>query len=82
MSLCLFYIYAEYIMRNAGLEEAQSRIKVARRNVNSLTHADDAILMVQSEEEQNSLLIRVKEESEKAGLKFNIQKLTSCHPVP
>ena len=78
----LFNLYAECIMQNARLNESQAGIRIARRNVNSLTHADDAILMVQSEEEQNSLLIRVKEESEKAGFKFNIQKLRSCHPVP
>ena len=77
----LFNLYAEYIVQNARLNESQAGIRIARRNVNNLIHADDAILMVESEEEQKSLFMRVKEESEKAGLKFNIQKLRSCHPV-
>ena len=67
-------LYAEYIMRNAGLEEAQAGIKIAGRNINNLRHADDTTLMAESEEELKSLLIKVKEESEKAGLKLNIQK--------
>ena len=67
-------IYAEYIMRNAGLEEAQAGIKIAGRNVNNLRYADDTTLMAESEEELKSLLMKVKEESEKVGLKFNIQK--------
>ena len=65
-------IYAEYIMRNAGLEEAQAGIKIARRNINHLRYADDTTLMAESEEELKSLLMKVKEESEKVGLKFNI----------
>ena len=69
----LTYI-AEYIMRNAGLEQTQAGIKIARRNINNLRYADDTTLMAESEEELNSLLRRVKEESEKAGLKLNIQK--------
>ena len=69
---CLFNLYAEYIMRNAGLEEAQAAIKIAGRNLNNLRYADDTTLMAESEEELNSLLMKVKEESEKAGLKFNI----------
>ena len=73
-SPCLFNLYAEYIMRNAGLEEAQSGIKVARRNIKNLRYADDTILMAESEEELKSLLMKVKEESEKVGLKLNIQK--------
>ena len=73
-SPCLFNFYAEYIMRNAGLEEAQSGIKIARRNVNNLRYADDTTLMAQSEEELKSLLMKVKEESEKVGLKLNLQK--------
>ena len=73
LSPCLFNIYAEYIMRNAGLEEAQAGIKIARRNINNLRYADDTTLMVESEEELKSLL-KVKEESEKVGLKLNIQK--------
>ena len=74
MSPCLFNFYAEYIMRNAGLEEAQAGIKIARRNINHLRHADDTTLMAGSEEELKSLLMKVKEESEKVGLKLNIQK--------
>ena len=75
LSPCLFNLYAEYILRNAGLEEAQAGIKIARRNINNLRYADDTSLMVVSEEELKSLLMRVKEESEKAGLKLNIQKM-------
>ena len=74
MSPCLFNFYAEYIMRNAGQDEAQARIKIARRNINNLRYADDTTLMAKSEEELKSLLMKVKEESEKAGLKLNIQK--------
>ena len=74
MSPCLFNFYAEYIMRNSGLEEAQARIKVAGRNINNLRYADDTTLMAESEEELKSLLMKVKEESEKVGLKLNIQK--------
>ena len=74
LSPCLFNLYAEYIMRNAGLEEAQAGIKIARRNINNLRYADDTTLMAESEEELKSLLIKVKEESEKVGLKLNIQK--------
>ena len=68
------YLYAEYIMRNAGLEETQAGIKIVRRNINHLRYADDTILMAESEEELKSLLMKVKEESEKVVLKFNIQK--------
>ena len=71
---CLFYLHAEYIMRNAGLDEAQAGIKIARRNMNNLRYADDTTLMAVSEEELKSLLMKVKEESEKVGLKLNIQK--------
>ena len=71
---CVFNFYAEYIMRNAGLEEAQAGIKIARKNINNLRYADDMTLMAESEEELKGLLIKVKEESEKAGLKLNIQK--------
>ena len=74
MSPCLFNFCAEYIMRNAGLEEAQAGIKTARRNINNLRYADDTTLMVESEEELKSLLMKVKVESEKVGLKLNIQK--------
>ena len=74
LSPCLFNFYVEYIMRNTGLEETQTEIKIARRNINNLRYADDTILMAESEEELNSLLITVKGESEKAGLKFSIQK--------
>ena len=75
MSDCLFNFYAEYIMRNAGLEEAQAGIKIARRNINNLRYADDTTLITESEEELKSLLMKVKEESEKVGLKLNIQKM-------
>ena len=74
MSPCLFNCYAEYIKRNAGLEEAQAGIKIARRNINNLRYADDTTLMAESAEELKSLLTKVKEESEKVGLKLNIQK--------
>ena len=86
LSPCLFNFYAEYIMRNAGLEETQAGIKIARRNINNLRYADDTTLMAESEEELKSLLMKVKEEREKVGLKPNIQKrkimasgpITSC----
>ena len=74
LSPCLFNFYAEYIMRNAGLEEAEAGIKIARRNINNLRHVDDTTLMAESEEELKSLLMKVKEESEKVSLKLNIQK--------
>ena len=74
LSPCLFNLYAEYIMRNAGLDEAQAGIKIARRNLNNLRYADDTTLMTESEEELKSLLMKMKEESEKVGLKLNIQK--------
>ena len=74
LSPCLFNLYAEYIMRNAGLEEAQAGIKIARRKISNLRHADDTTLMAESEEELKSLLVKVKEESGKVGLKLNIQK--------
>ena len=74
MSPCLFNLYAEYIIRNTGLEEAQAGIKIARRNVNNLRYADDTTLMAESEEELESLLMKVKMESEKVGLKLSIQK--------
>ena len=77
LSLCLFNLYVNYIMRNAGLEEAQARIKTARRNINNLKYADDTTLMAESEEELIRLLIKVKEESEKFGLKLNIQIMAS-----
>ena len=74
LSPCLFNLYAEYIMRNAGLEEAQAGIKTARKNINNLRYVDDTTLMAESEEELKSLLMKVKEKSEKVGLKLNIQK--------
>ena len=74
MSPCLLNFYAEYIMRNAGLEEAQAGIKVAGRNINNLRYADDTTLMAESDKKLKSLLMKVKEESEKVGLKLNIQK--------
>ena len=74
MSPCLFDLYAEYTTRNAGLEETQAGIKIAGRNINNLRFADDTTLMAESEEELKSLMMKVKEESEKVGLKLNIQK--------
>ena len=74
LSPCLFNFYAEYIMRNAGLEEAQAGIKIAGRNTNNLRYADDTTLMAESKEELKSFLMKVREESEKAGLKLNIKK--------
>ena len=74
MSPCLFNFYAEYIMRTAGLEEAQAGIKIASRNINNLRYADDTTLMAESEEELKNLLMKVKKKSEKVGLKLNIQK--------
>ena len=74
LSPCLFNFYAEYIMRNAGLEEGQAGIKIAGRNINNLRYADDTTLTAESEEELKSLLMKVKEEREKVGLKLNIQK--------
>ena len=79
LSPCLFNLYAEYIKRNAGLEEAQAGIKISGRNINNLRYADDTTLMTESEEELKSLLMKVKEESEKVGLKLNIHKR---HQVP
>ena len=81
MSPCLFNLYAEYKMRNAGLDEAQAGIQIAGRNINNLRYADDTTLMAESEEELKSLLMKVKEESEKIGLKLNIQKtkIASLH---
>ena len=73
MSPCLFNLYAEYIIQNAGLNESQAGIKIARRNINNLRYADDNTLMAESKEELKSLLMRVKEESEKADLKLNIK---------
>ena len=81
LSPCLFNLYAEYIMRNAGLEETQAGIKIAGRNISNLRYADDTTLMAESEEELKSLLMKVKVESEKVGLKLNIQK-TKWHLVP
>ena len=75
LSRCLLNFYAEYIMRNAGLDEAQAGIKIAGRNINNLRYADDTTLMAESEEKLKSLLMKVKEESEKVGFKFNIQKI-------
>ena len=75
MSPCLFNLYAEYIKRNAGLDEAQAGIKIARRNINNFRYTDDTTLMAESEKELKSLLMKVKEESKKVGLKLNIQKM-------
>ena len=81
-SPCLFNLYAEYIMRNAGLEEAQAGIQIAGRNINNLRYTDDTTLMAESEEELKSLLMKVKEESEKVGLSSTFRKRRSWHPVP
>ena len=82
MSPCLFNLYSEYIIRNARLEEAQAGIKIAGRNINHLRYADDTTLMAESEGELKSLLMKVKEESEKVGLKLNIQKPKIMVPSP
>ena len=82
LSPYLLNLYVEYIMRNAGLEEAQAGIKTVGKNINNLRYADDTTLMAESEKELKSLLMKVKEESEKVGLKLNIRKLRSWHPVP
>ena len=74
MSPCLFNLYVKHIIRNTGLDEPQAEIKIARRNINNLRYADDTTLMAESEEELKSLLMKVKEESEKVGLQLNIQK--------
>ena len=82
LSPCLFNLYAEYTVRNAGLEEPEAGIKITRRNISNLRYADDTILMAESEEELKSLLMKVKEKSEKVGLKLNIQKTKIMDPVP
>ena len=83
LSPCLFNLYAEHIKRNTGLEEAQAEIKIAGRNINNLRYADDTTLMAESEKELKSLLMKVKEESEKVGLRLNIQtvKLMASSPI-
>ena len=82
LSPCLFNLYSEHIMQNAGLVELQARIRIAGRNINNLKYADDTTLMAESKEELKSLLMRLKEESEKACWKLNSKKLRSSHPVP
>ena len=82
LSPCLFNFYVEYTMRNAGLDEAQSRAKIAGRNINNLRYADDTTLMAESEEDLKSLLMKGKEQSEKAGLELNIQKTKIMASVP
>ena len=82
LSPCLFNLYAEYLMRNAVLDEAQAGIKIAGRNVHNLRYTDDTSLMEESKEELESFLMKVEEESEKVGLKLNSQKVRSWHPVP
>ena len=82
LSPCLFNLYAEYIMQNAGLDEAQAGIKIAGRNINNLRYADVTTLMAESEEELKSLLMKVKEECEKVGLKLSFRKIRSWHSVP
>ena len=82
LSPCLFNLYAKYIIRNTGLEETQAGIKITRRNINNLRYVDDTTLMAESEEELKSLLMKVKEESEKVGLKVSIQKTKNMESVP
>ena len=82
LSPCLLNLYAEYIMRKPGLDEAQAGIKIARRNINNLRYADDTTLMAESKEERKSLLMKVKEESEKVGLNSTSRKLRSWHLIP
>ena len=82
MSPCLFNSHAKYIIQNARLDESQAGIKIARRNINNVRYVDATTLMAESEEELKSLLVKVKEESEKANLKLNIKKLRSWHPLP
>ena len=82
LSPCLFNLYAEYFMRNAGLDEAQAGIRIAGRNINNLRYADDSTLMAESEEELKSILMKVKVESEKVGLKLNIQKTKNMASCP
>ena len=82
LSPCLFILYSEYILQNNGLDETQAGIKIAGRNINNLIYSDDTNFMEESKEELNLLLMKVKEESENVGLKLNIQKLRSWHPVP
>ena len=82
LSTCVFKLHAEHIMRNAGLGEAQAGIKISGRNINNFRYADDTTLMAESEEELKSLLMKVKEESEKVGLNLTFRKLRLWHPVP
>ena len=82
LSPCLLNLYAEYIIRNSGLDEAQTRIKIAGRNINNVRYADDTTLMAESEEALKSLLMKVKEESEKSGLKFSMQKTKIMTSAP
>ena len=82
LSLCLFNLYAEHIMQNAGMDKTEAGIKISGRNINNLRYADDTTLMAESEEELKNLLMKVKEESEKVGLKLTFRKLRSWHPVP
>ena len=82
LSPCLFNLHAEYIKGNAGLEEAQAGIKIAGRNINNLIYADDTAFMAEGEKELKSRLMKVKEESEKVGLKLNFQKTKSWHLIP
>ena len=82
LSACLFNLYAEYILQKGGLDETEAGIKITRGNTNNLRYVDDTTLMAESEEELKKLLVRVKEENEKAGLKLNIKKLRSWYSVP
>ena len=81
-AVTLFNLYAEHVIRNAGLDELQAGIKIGGGNINNLIYADDTTLMAESEEKLKSLLMRVKEENERIGLRLNIKKLRSWHPVP
>ena len=82
LSICLFILYAKYITRNVGLDEAQAGIKISGENINNLIHADDTTLMAESKQELKRLLMKVKEDSEKAGLKLNIQKTKFMASIP
>ena len=82
LSPCLLNFCAEYIMWNAGLDESQAKIKISRRNVNNFRYADDITLMAETKEQLKSLLMKVKEERKKAGLKLNVQQIKSWHQVP
>ena len=82
LSPCLFNLYTEYVMQNARVDESQAEIEIARRDINNFRYADDSTLMAETKEELKSILMKTKEENEKAGLKLNTEKLRSCYLVP